>query len=269
MKPIKVGVIGAGFVGGAIINAYRKAGIEVLVVDPKISKFTIKQLIHEQPNMIFVAVPSPANEDGSCDTSILERVWEQLLPYKQPIVSKVTATPNIYEKLKRNNFVYSPEFLTAANANQDYLDATTCIIGGGDDVTQHLVSKYLKAAQPLLEQFMIGDIKTASLIKYTINSFLATKVVFLNELEMLCRQVGVDYNDIKTSIMTDKRMGTSHFNVPGLHDQYGFGGACFPKDTKALLHYAKSLKVNLDVLESAVIKNDKVVKNNRDPFGLF
>ena len=260
----KIGVIGAGFVGGAIINAYRQVSIDVLIVDPKISKFTIKQLIHEQPDVIFVAVPSPANEDGSYDTTILESVIEQLKPFKQPIISKVTATPDVYHKLSKqyNNLMYCPEFLTAINANQDYLDATSCIIGGGDDATHNLVLKYLKAAQPNLDQFMFVDIKVASLIKYTINSFLATKVVFLNELEMLCRQVGVNYDDIKTSIMTDKRMGTSHFNVPGHNGKIGFGGACFPKDTKAFLHYAKSLKINLDVLETAVIKNDKVVKYN-------
>lgn len=260
----KIGVIGAGFVGNAIINAYQLAEYEVVVVDPKYNNTTIDQLLDEDPAVIFIAVPSPSNPDGSCDTSILESIVEQLRYYRSPIISKVTAPPDVYEKLSNKyiNFLYVPEFLTAANADQDYLDTKILMIGGSDEWIMDYAKVYLKAGQPNITHIVYGDIKTVSLVKYTINTFLATKVTFLNQIHSLCQEAGINYDHVRNAIMSDERMGSSHFNVPGIDNQFGFGGACFPKDTKALLHYAKTLNVKLDVLETAIEANERIVKNN-------
>ena len=263
----KIGVIGAGFVGGAIINAYQLAGFKVIVVDPKYTSTTIKQLIKHDPLITFIAVPSPSNPDGSCDTSILESVVEQLHYYQRPVISKVTAPPDVYKRIsnKYSNILYVPEFLTAANTNQDYLDTDVVIVGGRPDKDEYIMeiaATWLHSGYPNLKSWRFGDIEAVSLVKYTINTFLATKVTFLNQIHSLCQQSGINYEHVKNAIMSDKRMGSSHFNVPGIDDQFGFGGACFPKDTKALLHYAKTLNVKLDVLESAVEANEFIVKNN-------
>ncbi len=263
----KIGVIGAGFVGNAIINAYQLADYEVVVVDPKYNNTTIKQLIKQDPLITFIAVPSPSNPDGSCDTSILESVVEQLHYYQRPVISKVTAPPDVYKRIsnKYSNILYVPEFLTAANANQDYLDTKVVMIGGRPDKDENIMDiavTWLKSGYPNLEGWCMGDIESVSLVKYTINTFLATKVTFLNQIYSLCQEAGINYEHVKNAIMSDERMGSSHFNVPGIDNQFGFGGACFPKDTKALLHYAKSLNVKLDVLESAVEANELIVKNN-------
>lgn len=257
---MKIGVIGYGFVGKAIVNAYQLKLIETIVVDPKYNNLTIKDLIDQSPDAIFVAVPSPSNQDGSCNTSILEDVTYQLTSYKGLIISKVTAPPDTYESLSRlyPNLVFSPEFLTARNANQDYVDAKFAIVGASSAKLQHAASSFIKLGQPKVGHWMFVDSKTASLAKYAINSFLATKVIFLNQLHHVCQQAGIEYNDLRDCIMLDQRMGTSHFNVPGFNNTFGFGGACFPKDTAALLHYANTLNLNLDVLKSAVDVNNKI-----------
>ena len=101
----------------------------------------------------------------------------------------------------------------------------------------------------------------ASLSKYAINSFLATKVTFMNELYNLVKTADLDWPSVKVSIGLDSRQGHSHFDVPGPDGKFGFGGACFPKDTSALLKYAESLNANLAVLDTAVLVN-KVIRND-------
>jgi UDPglucose 6-dehydrogenase len=93
------------------------------------------------------------------------------------------------------------------------------------------------------------------LAKYVINCFLATKVVFMNEIQQLATAAGLDYNRIAGMIAHDPRIGQSHMRVPGPDGSYGFGGACFPKDTTALLKYADGLGINLNTLDAAVKKN--------------
>ena len=106
--------------------------------------------------------------------------------------------------------------------------------------------------------FKKPNIKEASIIKYTINSFLATKVIFMNEIEELCTSLGVSYDNVVTAVKLDKRMGFSHFQVPGPDGEYGFGGACFPKDTSALHHFAKQQCIEMNVLKSIIEKNNKL-----------
>ena len=104
------------------------------------------------------------------------------------------------------------------------------------------------------------DLSTASLIKYTINSWLATNVVFFNELEKLQQASSsmVSWNQFTDMLTRDPRMGDSHMKVPGPDGEYGFGGHCFPKDTEALIHYAQSKNIKLSLLEKAVSKNKKL-----------
>jgi UDPglucose 6-dehydrogenase len=108
---------------------------------------------------------------------------------------------------------------------------------------------------PSLQVVYHCSIGEASLAKYVINCFLATKVVFMNEIQQLATAAGLDYNRIAGMITHDPRIGCSHMKVPGPDGGFGFGGACFPKDTAALLKYAEDLSINLNTLDSAVKKN--------------
>lgn len=255
----KIGIVGVGYVGGAIKIAAEENNVDVVCVDPaKGYNKTIDDL--KDTEGVFVCVPSPQGDDGSCDTSILENVLQQLdnIYYTGVIISKCTAPPDVYERLNYlyPNLVHAPEFLTAANAVKDYMDGRFAIIGGN-------VLAYRREAERLirLTQRHLGDnvrhcsIGEASLAKYTINSFLATKVTFMNELYNVAEALNLNYNTVAEMVKMDNRIGSSHLQVPGPDGSFGFGGACFPKDTSALLKIAEQKNVDMNVLDAAVKKN--------------
>ena len=254
---MKIGIIGVGFVGNAVRSAYEIAGTKVVCIDPdKGYNGTYSDLF--KCDGVFVCVPSPVADDGSCDTSYLEEVLQQLEGYTGVIISKVTAPPSTYMALqtKYKNLVHSPEFLTAANANSDYMNGTFAIIGGLDPYVA-LAKLIIVVGQPKItarnvKRTSIGE---ASLAKYAINTFLATKVIFYNELHTLAQAEGLDYNVVKEAVALDVRQGTSHFDVPGPDGEFGFGGACFPKDTSAIIYYANSIGVDLSIIKAAVDAN--------------
>jgi UDPglucose 6-dehydrogenase len=253
----KIGIIGLGFVGGAVVSSFNTSMIDIVVVDtdPVKSFGTYEDLMSCEG--IFVCVPSPSLDDGSCDTGILESVLEKLKDYTGVIISKTTAPASKYEELNRlyPNLVHNPEFLTAANAQTDYLNQKFAIIGGRIKAYVTEAERVIRLSLPELKTIHHCSIGEASLAKYAINSFLATKVVFMNELEQLASASGLDYNRIAGMIAYDTRIGQSHMRVPGPDGSYGFGGACFPKDTAALLKYAEGLGINLNTLDAAVKKN--------------
>lgn len=259
MKIEKIGIIGLGFVGNAIHASYvDNPGVELIEIDSNPDKNcdgTYEDLTGA--TAVFICVPSPQNEDLSCNTVPLESTLEKLKDFKGVIISKVTAPPNVYERLQQEypNLVHAPEFLTAANAVNDYLTSKFAIIGGCINAYLNEAHRVIRLGLPELEHSYFCTIGEASLAKYTINSFLATKVVFMNEMAKLAETGGQDWNKIRQLIALDRRIGNSHTQVPGPDTFYGFGGACFPKDTSALLKYAESLNTPMNVLDSAVKKN--------------
>jgi UDPglucose 6-dehydrogenase len=252
----KVGIVGLGFVGGSIKQAMEYSCSLVLIdKDPLKSTHNFNELFECEG--IFVCVPSPQGDDGSCDTSILEDVLDRLKDYKGVIISKCTAPPAVYEKLNAQypNLVHAPEFLTAANANIDYINGKFLFVGGSVGAYIRDAERIIRMGQCNLTEVIHCTIKEASLAKYTINSFLATKVTFMNEIYFLAKEFGADYDKIAKMVSLDARIGSSHLKVPGPDGSFGFGGMCFPKDTSALLKYAENHSVQLNVLESAVKKN--------------
>lgn len=250
-----IGIIGAGFVGNAILQNYSRLEQVISIRDPaKGYNASYDEL--KECDGIFICVPSPSNPDGSCDSSILEDVLSNFKDYDGVLISKVTATPDVYEKLQKEykNLVYVPEFLTAANSVQDYADENWVIIGGNVMAYQREAKRLISQSKKELtaEFCSIGE---AALVKYAINSFLATKVVFMNEFANIANTKGYDWNKISHLINLDKRIGISHMRVPGPDGYYGFGGMCFPKDTSAILHYANKIDCDLNVLSTAVKKN--------------
>lgn len=255
---VRIGIIGLGFVGSAILNSLSDRFIDLIIIDPdKGYNFTYNDLVGAEA--VFVCVPTPRNNNGNCDTSILEDVLDRLhnIRYTGVIISKCTAPPNVYQKLNEQypNLVHIPEFLTAADAMQDYLNGSFAIIGGSIKAYMNEAERFTKISQQNLKTIVHCDIGEAALTKYAINSFLATKVVFMNELHGLAVASGLDYNIIAEMISLDKRIGRSHMKVPGPDGTFGFGGYCLPKDTEALLSLSKDLGVTMQVLEAALKKN--------------
>jgi nucleotide sugar dehydrogenase len=253
----KIGIIGLGFVGKAIYDS-GDGFVEYVCIDSDPRKGytgTYKEIMECEG--IFICVPSPMLDDGRCDTSILDGVLSKLKGYQGIIISKVTAPPDVYQTLEfvYPNLVHSPEFLTAANALRDFNSSTWSIVGGSIRAYLFEAERILKIVQPSLKEVRFCKIGEAALAKYAINSFLATKVVFMNELYQLSKSAGLDYEKIASLIKQDARIGNSHMQVPGLDGNLGFGGYCFPKDTLALLKFAEAYSNNLSVLDTALKKN--------------
>jgi UDPglucose 6-dehydrogenase len=252
----KIGIIGHGYVGEAIAQATMPP-LESIILDPAKGFTATYDKIKKECSSIFVCVPSPQGENGECDTSILGDVLVNLQDYNGTIISKVTAPPKFYEEQSKKfpNLVYVPEFLRADNHFTDFANAKWLIVGGTVSAHQREAIRICKMLQVNLTHIELCGIGEAAFVKYSINSFLALKVVFMNELNQLAVTHNYDWKHLAYLIKMDERIGHSHTQVPGLDGHYGFGGGCFPKDTNALLKYAESLGINLNTLDSAVKKN--------------
>ena len=203
-------------------------------------------------------------DDGSLDSSIIEKVIKELILYCPDAIKviKSTITPSLLDKLHKldSKLVYNPEFLREKHANLDFVNSDMIIFGGDRNISTQVSNAYLKHSRCKTKEHIFTDLKTASLIKYSINTFLASKVIFFNELYSVYEKLEVkdSWESISNIISRDKRIGDSHMNVPGHDGKKGFGGACFPKDSLALIKYADSIGLNLNSLISTVKINNKI-----------
>lgn len=255
---MKILIAGYGFVGKAVAKALQTKH-EVVIIDPKYSNEEIKD--HTDADGIIVCVNTPTNEGGYCEAKNIANVLSQV-PVFMPVLIKSTVTPNVLTELidiySNLSIVHSPEFLRAVSAEQDFLNQKFIIIGGDDPESfwQELLSSVLAC-----RMFFYCSPQEASMVKYSINAFLATKVSFFNQLSDLCESNKTDYSVIRQIMTHDPRIGPSHTLVPGLDGERGFGGHCFPKDTAAFLHYAKQADSSLSILNEVVEYNNKIRKN--------
>jgi len=256
----KIGIIGVGFVGSAIRDSFINAPVDLVLLDtnPTVATGTYDDL--KNASAVFICVPSPQSDDGACDTSIMESVLEKLIDFNGVIVSKVTAPPKIYEKLaeKYKNLVYVPEFLTARNASNDYALGAFAVIGGQVLAYRNEAERIVRKSQLSLKKVVHCGIGEASLVKYSINTFLATKVIYMNELALLAETHGYEWYDIARMINLDDRIGVSHMMVPGPDGTFGFGGMCFPKDTAALKKVSNDLNIDMSLLTAAIESNNRI-----------
>jgi UDPglucose 6-dehydrogenase len=255
-----IAIIGLGFVGNAIhksLNGWMSDDTISLIDPAKGFNTTYSDIANY--DAAFVCVPSPQGADGTADTSILENVLANLksVNFKGVIISKVTAPPAVYQRLQElyPNLVHAPEFLTAANAEKDYQNGRFSIIGGSVTAYRNEAERIIRMTQSGLNTVLHCSIQEAALAKYSINSFLATKVVFMNELAQLAEKLNCDWNTVREAVSLDRRIGSSHMQVPGPDGEYGFGGMCFPKDTSALIKCAEEAGASVSVLDTAVKTN--------------
>ena len=259
---LKMGIVGHGFVGKATDWGFNKS-VEKFVVDPKY-KNTIEDLSQLCPDIIFVCVPTPMGDNGNQNSEIIEEVVEKisnLLP-KSIIVIKSTVLPEVLQKLKKTsqNLIYNPEFLREKHANEDFVNSEMIIFGGDRNLCEKVSTAYKNHSRCITKEHIYVDLLSASLIKYIVNTFLATKVIFFNEMNEIFRKLGTDdsWEKIVNTLSIDKRIGKSHMNIPGHDGRFGFGGACFPKDSLALIKYAQKNQSSIEVLKAAVKVNNKI-----------
>jgi UDPglucose 6-dehydrogenase len=258
---MKIGIVGLGYVGSAV--AYAHQNHNLVIRDPKL-KDSAELSAFTDCDAVYICVPSPANQDGSCDSSILENAVKELLfaTISNPnlvVISKTTAPPSVYEKLHRQypNLVHCPEFITAANHIVDYQNSSYFVFGGQKDWCER-ARDIVRSVVPLVhEKLMITDIKTASLYKYMMNSYLAAKVTFMNDFKFLADAEGIDFKTLTDLSIWDDRIGYTHLQVPGNDSQYGWGGACFPKDISAIIMEAIDLNVDFELMDRVETINKK------------
>ena len=261
-----IGIIGQGFVGNAVYQKFKNY-YDVLTYDLDESKSNsnVNEIICNCTN-IFVCLPTPMNEDGSCNISIVEQVLAGIdlttdnLETERNIIIKSTIPPGTTAKWNRRfeslNIVFNPEFLTEANAVSDYENQDRIILGGVRPATTELKTIFSKVFPKA--HIIKTDSTHAEMVKYLTNTFLATKVSFANEMYSLCNQLNVDYDKVVEYATLDDRLGKSHWNVPGPDGDFGFGGHCLPKDLHALISLAHDLNVQPRILTAVDSKNNDV-----------
>lgn len=223
----------------------------------------------KKSQVCFIAVGTPQGEDGSADLqyvfNVAESIAKSMNEYKV-IVDKSTVPVGTAEKvaqiIKQNtthsfDVVSNPEFLKQGNAVDDFLHPDRVVIGSDSDratqIMQDIYSPFFRTGNRVI----VMDVKSAEMTKYAANSFLATKISFMNEIANLCEKVGADAEMVRVGMSTDSRIGNK-FLFPGL----GYGGSCFPKDVKALIKTGLENNCEMSIISSA----DKVNKEQRNIF---
>jgi nucleotide sugar dehydrogenase len=270
---MKIGIIGNGFVGSAIMHGFVLHADDIMIYDkdPKRSTHGLGKLaLH--CDVVFVCVPTPMYESGECDMSIVESVVEEFMGFifrkkKQTLVIKSTVVPGTTEKLAKKyqnnphvNFVFNPEFLTERKARLDFINTSRIVLGGDSKEALKQVEDLYRIRFPYTKVIKT-DFGTAQLIKYMANCFFATKVSFMNEMHQICEAINGDWDKALEGFITDGRIGNSHIDVPGHDGDFGFGGKCFPKDLNAMIKRAEELGVSPDVMKGAWEKNKQVRKD--------
>jgi len=275
MDDFKVGIIGQGFVGTALKEAF-SPHCRVQTYDKFNSDLSTHESIADAScgcDAVFVCVPTPMKPDGSCDTSIVDGVCEEISSSagdKRIIVIKSTVPPGTtFQKNYGDTItcpvVFNPEFLIEKNATEDFKNTKRVVLGGPHEATSVLKQFYLKVFPGA--EIIETDSKTAEFVKYITNCFLAVKVSMANEFSLLCSALGVDYSEVIEYATYDERLGKSHWAVPGPDGKLGFGGSCFPKDLNAIVSVAESLPagsggpdnfISVDTLKGAWSTNLKV-----------
>ena len=239
-----IGIVGYGFVGKAVEYGFK--GTECVIVDPKYTTTNIEQLCSLNPEAIFVCVPT-LNEDTNY--SILIGVLNEIrsCSYEGMVVVKSTILP---QYINDYDVIYNPEFLSRDTAFDDFINPHLLVIGGNR--SEDLLNLYKNKSIVNPKNVFITDIKTASLVKYTLNTFFATKVTFMNQIRDVSEKMNVDYDGLKNIISKHPWVGSHHLDVPGNDGLRGFGGPCLPKDTEAF-----SKHFDIDILNCVLEINKK------------
>ena len=252
---MKILIVGHGFVGKAVDYGFSTTNVEKTIIDPKYDT-RIEDVDVWSYNFVFVCVPTPMSANGSVDSSIIDNVLNALYKdapenYQRIVIIKSTIPPNVVENYNHPSIVYNPEFLTEKSANEQFIDPQFHVIGGHPQATQNVAMLYNNFSLCNPTKIHLVGIKEASMIKYAINTFLATKVTFFNQLYDVAKENGIDFTSVIKVVGEDERIGHSHTKVPGFDGKQGFGGACFPKDCSAFVSYNNKLTLL-----------DKVIKIN-------
>jgi len=296
---MKIAIIGAGYVGLSIAACLADIGHKVICYDcdsdklnniikgnipiyePDLNEIILKNINKsnlkftteakvaiKDADICFIAVGTPTLNDGVVDESAVDSAIETIaknITKYTVIVNKSTVpigraqkTTETIKKLTNQEFdvVSNPEFLRQGSAVCDFLNPERIVIGTKSKRAADIMLKLYEPLNLPKEKIILTDEKSAEMIKYASNAFLAVKISYINELAELCENIGADIDSVAFGMGLDSRIG-SKFLKSGI----GFGGSCFPKDTKAIVNIAKNYNSKLVIIESAIAANERTKSN--------
>tara|TARA_A100001015_G_scaffold7075_1_gene8780 strand:- start:2824 stop:4122 length:1299 start_codon:yes stop_codon:yes gene_type:complete len=292
---MKISVVGTGYVGLVTGTCLAEAGNDVLCIDidkDKVTKMENGEVPIYEPHLetyferniksgrlhfstkieegvahgdiIFLALPTPEDEDGSADLSyvlgVANQIGDLIKDYKI-VVSKSTVPVGTGERVKAAlqaktdvpfDVVSNPEFLREGFAVEDFMKPDRIVVGVESKRAKNAMGKLYKTFVRSGNPIVFMDIKSAELTKYAANAFLATKITYMNEIANYCEKVGANVDDVRMGMGLDERIG-KRFLFPGI----GYGGSCFPKDVKALHKSGKDAQHHFAILDSVIEVNEK------------
>ena len=237
---MKIGLCGLGWVGGTMRAYFAHTEHEMFLYDKYKGIGSVDEL--NRADVIFVAVPTPFRAGSGYDDSAVRSALEFIEDGKT-VVIKSTVMPGSTERFQqqypRKTILFNPEFLTEKNANEDFCHPDRQLIGYASGKGSNLAQSILYAL-PLAPYERILVATEAEMVKYFSNVFLAARVTIANQMFDICTAAGVTYATVKDAAAQDPRIGASHFDVFD-NDYRGYGGHCLPKDTRALIQFARSI----------------------------
>lgn len=299
---MNITIIGAGYVGQVVSASLASLGHDVTVYD--IDRDKLESIAHGDPTIhepglddliehgvendtlrpeqglqtavdvaktVFLCVGTPPDDDGSVNLDYHYAAVEELKPFidDQTVIIKSTVPPGTAEETRERlntTVLNNPEFLKEGSAVDDFLNPDRVVIGANVEQTGETVAKNVyKDVLDDAELFVTGN-ESAELIKYASNAFLATKISYANELARLCDHIGADVDDVTTGMALDERIQDAFFGAG-----VGYGGSCFPKDTKALIDYADGHGEAMHIVRSTERVNheqrERVISRVKDELG--
>lgn len=264
---MKIGIIGVGFVGGATAEVFKEKHELILYDKYKENLNKVPEKLSEA-EVIFICVPTPMMSSGEIDYSSIHNSLELLdkvtkdKKHKPIIVIRSTAVSGTTEDLNKKypfNFAFNPEFLKEKTALEDMKNTDRVVLGVSSNEDYNKLLELYKSIFPNAKYIQV-DTKTAEMIKYAANIMLTGQIALANEIYQICEASGVDYNEVKETILLDDRIA-KNIDVPGPDGEFGFGGKCFPKDLNALIYLAREKKYRPYLLEEIWRLNEKIRKN--------
>ena len=238
----KVLIVGFGFVGSAVASIFSEG--EKVIVDPKFNTNKISDFKNQKFDAVFVSVDTPKEEGFKLLDSILSELNSNMLE-GTPVCCKSTATPefyfNVVNQYSNIRILHSPEYLNKTNPIKMFQGQKFFIIGGDQDAARK-VADIFKTRLTHVDDIRITDIKTAALVKYAENAFLALRVTFFNEMYLAHKQQGCDstYDQFAEMVGLDERIGDSHSQVPGSDGKFGWESHCLTKDNYEFEKFSQS-----------------------------
>lgn len=262
---MNIGIIGLGFVGGAIKKSFLEKKINVIAYD----KFKKSDNLNEclKTDLLFLCLPTKFCEiKMSYDKSAIIETLEYLKNnnYTGIIIIKSTVEPltteNLSKKYNSLKLVHNPEFLTAATAFEDFHNQSHIVLGKSKNVNDdecNLLKTFYAKYYPLATISICTSTESESMKSFC-NCYYSVKIQFFNELYQICQKNGSNYDNIIELMLKNKWINPMHTKVPGTDGKLSYGGFCFPKDTNALLSYMKKNNIPSKVLEGCVKERNEM-----------